>query len=222
LEDFKTKGKSQIEAINDEQKKRGREDLEKISNKITLLLSETRESLNQCVKQQMEYLETEEDLSMQVDVRIKTNVYTTISQQYFDSFQEFYVIQEDILDQSKKMMKHQYEVVNNKTPTDDEIEQLIENDDTNIFRKDISYERRQAAQNALKYVKDRHSQILGLRNQLFEIMELMKDMQAMVYDQGLKIDSIVAHAENISNNIQEAVKNLTEAHKNQKKGCSIM
>jgi len=196
---------------------------QKLSNKITTLFRETRDLLDECAKVQMEYLDNnDQNLSMQVDVRIKTNIYTTISQQYFDLFQEFYNIQEDTLDQSKKMMIHQYEVVNNKTPTSEEVEQFIENDDTSFFIKDLSYEKRIAAQNALNYVKDRHTQLLRLRSQLNEIMELMQDMQAMVYDQGLKIDSILQHSENINNNIQEAVSNLRDAYKTQKKGCIVM
>jgi len=223
LDSYKIKGKSQLEAINEEQKKQARDKLSKLSNKITTLFRETRDLLDECAKVQMEYLDNnDQNLSMQVDVRIKTNIYTTISQQYFDLFQEFYNIQEDTLDQSKKMMIHQYEVVNNKTPTSEEVEQFIENDDTSFFIKDLSYEKRIAAQNALNYVKDRHTQLLRLRSQLNEIMELMQDMQAMVYDQGLKIDSILQHSENINNNIQEAVSNLRDAYKTQKKGCIVM
>jgi len=160
--------------------------------------------------------------SVMVD-RIKKNVYRVLVQEFFDLLQEYYSVQSSFEEQTKDILKHQYKIVNNREPTDDMVDEMLTNGESDqIFKTDVeSYERRLHAQSALNYVKERHKEILKLRDMLFEIMELMKDMQAMVYAQGEMIDRVVMHADKIQENVEKGNYELRKAI-NEEKKCIVM
>jgi len=218
LNRLKEKGSQQLDALSVKEKKKLSDKISKISSNISDVIS--------TLRTQLELLSGDmisgNGESVMVD-RIKKNVYRVLVQEFFDLLQEYYSVQSSFEEQTKDILKHQYKIVNNREPTDDMVDEMLTNGESDqIFKTDVeSYERRLHAQSALNYVKERHKEILKLRDMLFEIMELMKDMQAMVYAQGEMIDRVVMHADKIQENVEKGNYELRKAI-NEEKKCIVM
>jgi len=197
-------------------KKRVNKEIDGVSDQVSSVLDQIRGKLEDLGKELSEK-------NTQVE-RIKRNAHRIVSQKFFDSLQEFYGIKSYGKQKAVDILEHQFKrVVGNSDVTREEIERQIESGEIkSMFTQELfSEEYQEAAESALTYVEDKHKELLKIRDMVMEVTELIKDMHALVFEQGEMADKILTHVNNVSINIEKGNENLREAIKEKKK-CHIM
>ena len=106
--------------------------------------------------------------------------------------------------------------------TNEEIDEAIDSGDTQIFAKAIlDVEKKNQAKNALAYIENKSNDIKRLEQSILELHNLFLDMAILVEAQGELIDQIEYNVTTAVANTSEAVKNLQNANKYQKKSRKV-
>ena len=125
--------------------------------------------------------------------RIRTAQYTALIRRFREVMEEYNQFQDEYRDRSKECIQRQLKYAG-KEVTDDEVEDMLESDDTQIFTQDIMVESAQTRQ-ALGEVEARHREILRLEADIRELHDMFYYMALLVEEQGELIDVIERNVE---------------------------
>lgn len=167
----------QNQAAKDDNEKKTKE-LKAISKKVHVKLKET--------KREME-AETGPARDT-ANFRIKKSQYTTLIRRFRDVMEEYNQMQDDYRDKSKDRIQRQLKYAG-KVVSEDQMDEMLESDNTQIFTQDIMVQTAQRRQ-ALGEVEARHQEILRLEADIRELHDMFYDMALLVEEQGELIDII--------------------------------
>eukprot|EP01130_Rhizamoeba_saxonica_P012873 TRINITY_DN5469_c0_g2_i2.p1 TRINITY_DN5469_c0_g2~~TRINITY_DN5469_c0_g2_i2.p1 ORF type:complete len:299 (-),score=70.53 TRINITY_DN5469_c0_g2_i2:116-1012(-) len=215
LDDLGEKYVEQIEAVSNRAKERAGRDIAELTKTIKNEIVEVRTILEE-LSHQFDHS------SEQMQDRIKRNAYSSIYLSFYDILQRFHGMQSRFQEQTREMIKTQVRIVNQDI-TDEELDEMIESGDADkIFQHGVAQsQRKKAAEAALRYVQDKHNEILKLQDSILELYEMMLDMTVLVNEQHEKLGKIATHVSTAKVNVQKGTDHVFNANKYQKQRCVI-
>ncbi|CAH8855671.1 unnamed protein product [Trichobilharzia szidati] len=178
------KTKAQLEELN--------ENIKKSASQVCVKLK----ALEQTVKVQ----EGKDDAS--ADLRIRKTQFVSLSQSMATTMQQYGIIQIEYKERCKALLKRQLEVAR-RSVTDEELEDMLESGNPQIFTQGILTDTQQARQN-LADIQARHMDIINLEKSIRELHELFLDMASLVETQGELIDRIDVNVKQTQDYVAEA------------------
>ena len=136
----------------------------------------------------------------QTDVRIKRAQYNTLVKQFRDTMYEYNTLTEEYRTKSKDRIRRQLELANREV-TEDQLEEILDNPDTNIFTQDILVDSAQWQQ-ALSEIQARNQELRILQTTMQELYEMFLTMATLVEEQGEAIDRIEDNVNAAADHVQ--------------------
>jgi len=149
--------------------------------------------------------------------RIKKNIHTSLLEDFLDLMQDYQGIQNKHNEEMRKLVKTQVLLVDPKA-TDEDVEKAIEAGPQLIFASD----RAKAAAESLKYIQNKHTEILKLEKSLEEVHQLFVDMAVLVQEQSETINRIGYQVVNAKKDILTGTDDLRKANKIQNRRVCII
>ena len=109
----------------------------------------------------------------------------------------------------------------NPNATDEEIEMAMEKGQSVFADQIMEKSRHEAALEALQYIENRHKDIVKLEQSIIELHQLFVDLAILVEQQGEMIDQIEFNVVQAKTYTKEAVVEIAEASKYQKKARKV-
>ena len=123
-----------------------------------------------------------------VEFRIKQTQINALSNRLVSLMSEYNTMQVDYREKCKARIARQLEITG-KTTTEDEIEEMLEQGDLNVFTHGMMMDSKEAKK-ALKAIEQRYDDILKLEKSIKELHEMFHDLALLVESQGEMLDNI--------------------------------
>ncbi|XP_042204730.1 syntaxin-1A-like isoform X2 [Homarus americanus] len=162
-----------------------------------------------------EKTETDDPENLSACQRIKKTQQATLSRLFVETMTEYNRIQTDYRDRCKGRIQRQLKITGRET-TDEELEQMLESGNSEIFTQGIIMETKQARQR-LADIEARHADIVKLEASIRELHDLFMDMNLLIESQGEMVNRIENHVQQAQEYVEEAKKETNEAQKYQGK-----
>ncbi|KAF6032615.1 Syx1A [Bugula neritina] len=165
---------------------------DKLKQELEELMAEIKKTTNKVraklkvIEQDIEQEENKQQVS--ADLRIRKTQYATLSRKLIDTMNDYNMCQVTYREKCKERIQRQL-AITGKTTTNDELEQMIESDNPQIFTQGIVMETQQAKK-TLADIEARHQDILKLENSIRELHDMFMDMAMLVESQGEMIDRV--------------------------------
>ncbi|CAH8545606.1 unnamed protein product [Heterobilharzia americana] len=173
--------------------------LEELNENIKRSVGEIRAKLL-ALKRTIEVQETKDAAS--ADLRIRKTQFLALSQSMANTMHQYGLIQIEHKERCKALLKRQLEVAQ-RSVTDEELENMLESGNPQIFTQGILTDTQQARQN-LADIEARHEDIMKLEKSIRELHDLFVDMAALVETQGELIDRIDVNVKQTQDYVAEA------------------
>ncbi|KAH1009498.1 hypothetical protein HUJ04_001844 [Dendroctonus ponderosae] len=143
------------------------------------------------------------------DLRIRKIQQSTLSRKFVEVMTEYNRTQTDYRERCKARIMRQLEITG-RTTTNEELEEMLEQDNSAVFTQGIIMETQQAKQ-TLADIEARHADIIKLENSIRELHDMFMDMAMLVENQGEMIDRIEFHVEHAVDYVQTATQDTKKA-----------
>jgi t-SNARE complex subunit (syntaxin) len=150
------------------------------------------------------------------EFRIKKAQHSTLARKFHDVMSEYNQVQEEYRDKSKDRITRQLKYTGKKV-TEDEVEEMLESDNLQIFTQDILVDTAQKRQ-ALNEVEARHMEIIQLEANIRELYDMFLDMATLVEEQGEMIDVIEHNVEHAADFVRKGQQETRQAVRYQQSG----
>ncbi|KAH6582910.1 hypothetical protein BASA50_006567 [Batrachochytrium salamandrivorans] len=156
------------------------------------------------------------------DVKIRISQHGVLTRNFLEVMMEYKKTQETYQDKYKDRMHRQCLVVK-PNATNQEIEQMMDGEKSQMFAKQIvNTGQRQEARKALEDIQSKHKDVVKIEKSILELQQLFIDMAVLVASQGEIIDQIAVHIDNAANDTEQGTQSLAQATKLQKKSRKKM
>jgi len=161
--------------------------------------------------------------SSTTEVRIRTNMQSTLTQKFLEVAQEYQEVQTTYKNKYKEKVERQYKIAK-PDATPEEIDEALESGDSSkIFANQILDTHLHAqAKSALAYIEARHQDIKRLEASIQELHQLFVDMAILVDVQGEMLNQIEYNVSKSVAYTKQGVEELRGAIKYQKKSRKKM
>ncbi|XP_045173197.1 syntaxin-like isoform X2 [Mercenaria mercenaria] len=210
VEEVKMKHSTILSAPHTDDKTK--EELEELMNDIKRTANKVRAKLK-VIEQNIE--QEEHSSKSTADLRIRKTQYSTISRKFVETMNTYNTAQIDYRDRCKARIQRQMEITG-KTTTNDELEDMLESGNLQVFTQDIIMETQQAKQ-TLADIEARHADIMKLEKSIQELHDMFMDMAMLVEQQGEMIDRIEYNVEQAVDYVETAKMDTKKAVKYQSK-----
>lgn len=173
--------------------------LEELNESITRSAKEIRlklKSLEQTIREQ------EAKDATSADLRIRKTQHFANIKLFMDAMTDYNKTQIDFRDANKARIKRQLEIAQ-RSVTDNELENMLESGNPQIFTQGIITDTQQARQN-LADIEARHEDIIKLEKSIRELHDLFIDMAALIETQGELVDRIDVNVKQTQDYVAEA------------------
>ncbi|XP_066533398.1 syntaxin-11-like [Hoplias malabaricus] len=153
-------------------------------------------------------LEEEHGINSAV-ARIARTQYAGLSNNFRDAMMEYNDAEMSHKETCKSHIQRQMEIVGREV-TGDEIEEMLENGQWNVFSENVISEGK-TARSALNQIESRHQDLLELEKRIKSIHEVFLDVAMLVEEQGPMIDYIFVNVQKTDALIGEALIRLGRA-----------
>ncbi|KER34324.1 hypothetical protein T265_00165 [Opisthorchis viverrini] len=195
-----------------QQNERTKQEIEELTDTVKNSAGQVRLKLKQL--EQAIHEQEAKDPSV-ATVRVRRTQHSTITRRFMDVMAAYNKEQTDYRDACKAQIKLKLEIA--ECPrTDEELEQMLESDNPQIFTQGILMDTQQARQNAAD-IEARHEDILKLEKSIRELHELFIDLAALVDSQSELLDRIEYNVDATQDHITGAVIATKKAKEYQKK-----
>uniref|UniRef100_UPI0037E7D83E syntaxin-11b.1 n=1 Tax=Semicossyphus pulcher TaxID=241346 RepID=UPI0037E7D83E len=151
----------------------------------------------------------EEHGSSSAITRIARTQYAGLSNGFRDAMFDYNEVEMSHRDNCKAQIQRQMEIVGREV-TGEEVEEMIEQGQWNIFNDNIVSEGK-TARSALSQIEKRHKELLDLETRIQGIHEIFLDIAMLVEEQGPMITSIQTNVQKTDEGIQDALVKLRKA-----------
>ncbi|XP_066244809.1 syntaxin-1A isoform X1 [Euwallacea similis] len=184
-------------------------DIKKTANKVRAKLK--------VIEQEIDNEETTNKNS--ADLRIRKIQQSTLSRKFVEVMTEYNRTQTDYRERCKARIMRQLEITG-RTTTNEELEEMLEQDNSAVFTQGIIMETQQAKQ-TLADIEARHADIIKLENSIRELHDMFMDMAMLVENQGELVDRIEYHVSTTQNHVAEGHEQLKSAQEYQSKARKV-
>lgn len=174
-------------------------DIKKTANKVRAKLKVIEQGIDQ----------EESTNKNSADLRIRKIQQSTLSRKFVEVMTEYNRTQTDYRERCKARIMRQLEITG-RTTTNEELEEMLEQDNSAVFTQGIIMETQQAKQ-TLADIEARHADIIKLENSIRELHDMFMDMAMLVENQGEMIDRIEFHVEHAVDYVQTATQDTKKA-----------
>ncbi|XP_060772106.1 syntaxin-11-like [Neoarius graeffei] len=158
-------------------------------------------------------LEEEHGINSAV-ARIARTQYAGLSNNFRDVMMEYNEAEMNHRETCKTHIQRQMEIVGREV-TGEQIEEMLENGQWNIFSDNIITEGK-TARSALSQIESRHRDLLELENRLQSIHEVFLDVAMLVEEQGSMIDYISTNVQKTDAKLENVLIQLEKAKRHKK------
>ncbi|XP_048522818.1 syntaxin-1A isoform X5 [Dendroctonus ponderosae] len=204
VEEVKKKHSSILSAPQSDDKTK--QELEDLMSDIKKSANKVRAKLK-VIEQGIDNEETNNKNS--ADLRIRKIQQSTLSRKFVEVMTEYNRTQTDYRERCKARIMRQLEITG-RTTTNEELEEMLEQDNSAVFTQGIIMETQQAKQ-TLADIEARHADIIKLENSIRELHDMFMDMAMLVENQGEMIDRIEFHVEHAVDYVQTATQDTKKA-----------
>ncbi|XP_045107915.1 syntaxin-like [Portunus trituberculatus] len=148
------------------------------------------------------------------DIRIRRSQHAAATRQFVEAMTQYHHVQEEYRDKCKDKIHRQLRITG-KDPTEEELDEMLEKNNIDIFTQGIMMETAQERQR-LADIEERHQEIMKLENSLRELHDLFMDVAVLVQSQGETIDNIAAHVCSAKDFVEDAKVETSQALQYQK------
>lgn len=141
--------------------------------------------------------------------RIARTQYACLSNGFRDAMFDYNEAEMSHRENCKAQIQRQMEIVGREV-TGEEVEEMIEKGQWNIFNDNIVSEGK-TARSALSQIEKRHQELLDLESRISGIHEIFLDIAMLVEEQGPMLTSIQTNVQKTDEDIQEALVKLGRA-----------
>lgn len=141
--------------------------------------------------------------------RIARTQYACLSNGFRDAMFDYNEAEMSHRENCKAQIQRQMEIVGREV-TGDEVEEMIEKGQWNIFADNILSEGK-TARSALSQIEKRHQELLDLENRIQGIHEIFLDIALLVEEQGPMITSIQTNVQKTDEHLQDSLVKLGRA-----------
>ncbi|KAL4223726.1 Syntaxin-1A [Mactra antiquata] len=187
-----------------------KEELEDLMNDIKRTANKVRTKLK-VIEQNIE--QEEHSSKSTADLRIRKTQHATLSRKFVEVMNDYNACQIDYRERCKGRIQRQLEITG-KTTTNDELEDMLESGNLQVFTQDIIMETQQAKQ-TLADIEARHADIMKLEKSIQELHDMFMDMAMLVEQQGEMIDRIEYNVEQAVDYVETAKMDTKKAVKYQ-------
>eukprot|EP01114_Cavostelium_apophysatum_P006844 TRINITY_DN1834_c0_g1_i1.p1 TRINITY_DN1834_c0_g1~~TRINITY_DN1834_c0_g1_i1.p1 ORF type:complete len:305 (-),score=69.93 TRINITY_DN1834_c0_g1_i1:50-964(-) len=205
-------------AVGLEQNQKSSEDLERLIDATNLAATDVRNRLKEMNEENKQMGDT---MKGTAEFRIKTNMHSSLTKKFLELMAEYQEVQTKFKNKFRERVERQYRIVKPEA-TQTEIDEALESNNTEVFKREILNQRHAQAKDALNYIENRHRDILRLEQSIKELHQLFLDMAILVEAQGELLDQIEFNVSQAAEFTGDAVKNLRKANKLQKKSRKKM
>ncbi|CAH1122849.1 unnamed protein product [Ceutorhynchus assimilis] len=186
---------------------------DKTKQELEDLMSDIKKSANK-VRAKLKVIEQgidneETNNKNSADLRIRKIQQSTLSRKFVEVMTEYNRTQTDYRERCKARIMRQLEITG-RTTTNEELEEMLEQDNSAVFTQGIIMETQQAKQ-TLADIEARHADIIKLENSIRELHDMFMDMAMLVENQGEMIDRIEFHVEHAVDYVQTATQDTKKA-----------
>ncbi|KAI5090574.1 syntaxin 11b, tandem duplicate 1, partial [Silurus meridionalis] len=181
------------------------------SNAIAADIKTRGEDLLKCLRKMDSHakeLEEEHGINSAV-ARIARTQYAGLSNSFRDVMMEYNEAEMNHKETCKTHIQRQMEIVGREV-TGEEIEEMLENGQWNIFNDNVLTEGK-TARSALNQIESRHRDLLELENRLKSVHEVFLDVAMLVEEQGPMIDYIFTNVQKTDAKLEEVLIRLEKA-----------
>ncbi|EDV22651.1 syntaxin 1.3 [Trichoplax adhaerens] len=143
------------------------------------------------------------------EIRIKRTQHAALSHRLVNAMLKFNLIQNEYRDRCKEKLKRQLSIAG-KPATDEEVEDMLENWDLEIFTQSVDPGTKDARL-ALEGIKTRHDDILLLEKSVKDLQDMFLDVAMLVENQAEMLDSIEHQAGNAVDYVDRATADVKKA-----------
>ncbi|XP_077323774.1 syntaxin-3-like isoform X3 [Lithobates pipiens] len=161
-----------------------KDDLENLTLEIKKAANNVRSRLKA-----MEHTIEQEEGQSSADLRIRKSQHSVLSRKFVDVMTKYNEAQVDFRERSKGRIQRQLEITGKNT-TDDELEEMLESGNPNIFTSGIINDS-QISRQALSEIESRHRDIVRLESSLKELHDMFMDIAMLVENQKMIIIIVV-------------------------------
>ncbi|XP_077323776.1 syntaxin-3-like isoform X5 [Lithobates pipiens] len=187
-----------------------KDDLENLTLEIKKAANNVRSRLKA-----MEHTIEQEEGQSSADLRIRKSQHSVLSRKFVDVMTKYNEAQVDFRERSKGRIQRQLEITGKNT-TDDELEEMLESGNPNIFTSGIINDS-QISRQALSEIESRHRDIVRLESSLKELHDMFMDIAMLVENQGEVTDNIEINVMKSVEHVEKAREETTKAVKYQSK-----
>ncbi|OQR76304.1 syntaxin-1A-like [Tropilaelaps mercedesae] len=141
--------------------------------------------------------------------RMKLIQQQTLSKTFVDLMSSYNAAQMEYREKCKERIKRQLHITG-KTTTDDQLEDMIESGNVDVFTQGTMMETARAKQ-ALADVQARHKDIMQLEKSIRELRDMFVEMAVLVECQGEMVDRIEYNVSNAAEYVEQAKKETEQA-----------
>uniref|UniRef100_A0AAR5P7G8 t-SNARE coiled-coil homology domain-containing protein n=1 Tax=Dendroctonus ponderosae TaxID=77166 RepID=A0AAR5P7G8_DENPD len=214
VEEVKKKHSSILSAPQSDDKTK--QELEDLMSDIKKSANKVRAKLK-VIEQGIDNEETNNKNS--ADLRIRKIQQSTLSRKFVEVMTEYNRTQTDYRERCKARIMRQLEITG-RTTTNEELEEMLEQDNSAVFTQGIIMETQQAKQ-TLADIEARHADIIKLENSIRELHDMFMDMAMLVENQGELVDRIEYQVETTQNHVAEGHQQLKTAQEYQSKARKV-
>ncbi|XP_031760934.1 syntaxin-3 isoform X1 [Xenopus tropicalis] len=181
---------------------------------LTMEIKKTANSVRSRLKTMEQSIE-QDDMQSSTDLRIRKSQHSVLSRKFVDVMTKYNEAQVDFRERSKGRIQRQLEITG-KSTTDEELEEMLESGNPNIFTSGIINDS-QISRQALSEIESRHRDIVRLESSLKELHDMFMDIAMLVENQGESLDNIELNVMKSVEHVEKAREETTKAVKYQNK-----
>ncbi|XP_042328828.1 LOW QUALITY PROTEIN: syntaxin-4 [Sceloporus undulatus] len=189
-----------------------KQDLQKLRDEIKELAKDIRTRLKKIEPKKDE----EDENRNSINTRMKRTQHGILSQQFLDLINKCNSIQSEYRDRNLERIKRQLQITDNRMVSDEELDQMLESGQTEVFVSNIMKDT-QVTKQALNEIETRHSEIVKLERSIQELHEMFMYLATEVELQGEMVDRIEKNILDSEDYVKKGQVHLHKAQENQKK-----
>ena len=142
-------------------------------------------------------------------LRMRLTIFSAKRKQFKKTMSKFSNLRLTVQADYKEIVTRRYETVTGQTPTDEEVNNMIETGESEtIFQKAILEQGRGQIQDTLNEIDERYRSMQQIERGLLELQQIFIDLATVVDQQGEVIDNIETHVNTASEFTSEGAKAL--------------
>lgn len=146
--------------------------------------------------------DTDENEKNHASARIRRTQHSAATHSFVEAMKQYHQVQEEYRDRCKDKIHRQLQITG-KNPTEEELDEMLQQENLEIFTQGIMMETQQAKMQ-LADIEERHQEIMKLETSIRELHQLFMDTAVMIHSQGEMINNIAAHVSSAQDYVEEA------------------